>query len=419
MNNGFYREFDRERFSDTMKRQADYRSPFQRDRDGIVHSSPFRRLQGKTQVFLTGEYDFYRTRLTHSIEVGQIARSLCHFLRTSGDKLRADFFIDDDLVEAAGLAHDIGNAPFGHAGERFLHKLMAGTGGFEGNAQSLRIITENIYGYTPPKGMAPTRAFLDSILKYKTPYDPISNRDGGKFLYRDQESCLSFVHPEMQRDGADISGLKSIECQIMELADDIAYSIDDIKDGIEARFITPCRIQKWAKDHRQDLTDVDNQQLQELQVAIDNNRHESHLSRRMGALVTGCHLSRRSTFMDDQTERYRYVLERSDSAKRERQTYQSLAQDLVFSTSSLQQLEYKGGLLLTRMFESFVENYESSQPKHLLPDEWHKLLCSSRGVAALQRRTICDFLAGMTDAFAVRTYSRMFEPEYGSLTDLA
>src|SRR4051812_13600423 len=118
MQNRFYQEFDREAYNEV--RQADYRTAFQVDRDRIIHAHAFRKLQSKTQVFLSGEYDFYRTRLTHSMEVAQIGRSICHFLRTERGPMKADFFIDDDLVEAVCLAHDLGHPPVGPSGEATL-----------------------------------------------------------------------------------------------------------------------------------------------------------------------------------------------------------------------------------------------------------------------------------------------------------
>jgi len=135
MKNNFYNNFDLERLKPSL-RDNDYRTPFQIDRDRIIHSSEFRRLQGKTQVFLPGEYDFYRTRLTHSIEVAQIGRAICNYLLAKEkDLLNEEFFIDEDLVESVCLAHDLGHPPFGHAGERMLNLLMKNYGGYEGNAQ--------------------------------------------------------------------------------------------------------------------------------------------------------------------------------------------------------------------------------------------------------------------------------------------
>ncbi|HYD82568.1 MAG TPA: dNTP triphosphohydrolase, partial [Opitutus sp.] len=168
MPNRFYNAFDVETYRG--ERRADYRSAFQIDRDRIIHAQAFRKLQSKTQVFLSGEYDFYRTRLTHSMEVAQIGRSICHYLQTRGGPLKEDFFIDGDLVEGVCLAHDLGHPPFGHNGEKALNAWAADIGGFEGNAQSLRLLTRlepkvfDTDGRTV--GLNLTRASLDASVKY-------------------------------------------------------------------------------------------------------------------------------------------------------------------------------------------------------------------------------------------------------------
>src|SRR6266852_5666334 len=143
MPNRFYNAFDAE--CEGGRRKTDYRSAFQIDRDRIIHAHAFRKLQSKTQVFLSGEYDFYRTRLTHSMEVAQIGRSICQFLRTQKSVLTEDYYIDSDLVEGTCLAHDLGHPPFGHSGERTLQELMGKHGGFEGNAQTLHLLTSTLY----------------------------------------------------------------------------------------------------------------------------------------------------------------------------------------------------------------------------------------------------------------------------------
>ncbi|HTX65778.1 MAG TPA: dNTP triphosphohydrolase, partial [Opitutaceae bacterium] len=166
MQNSFYTAFDAETWGG--KRKPDYRSAFQVDRDRVIHAHAFRKLQSKTQVFLSREHDFYRTRLTHSMEVAQVGRSICQFLLSRGRPLRDDFQIDSDLVEAACLAHDLGHPPIGHAGERTLQELMRPHGGFEGNAQTLRLLTETIYqNESGVRGLQPSRALLDGVLKYK------------------------------------------------------------------------------------------------------------------------------------------------------------------------------------------------------------------------------------------------------------
>src|SRR6201996_323259 len=155
MSDHFYCAFDRDCLgNDSYPRKTDYRTIFHQDRDRIMFSPAFRRLQAKTQVFQAGEYDFYRTRLTHSLEVAHVAKSIAVWLQAAHPEVT----IDADLLEAICFAHDIGHPPFGHAGERVLQKMMEPYGGFEGNAQTLRILTRTIYSSQEGRsGMSATR----------------------------------------------------------------------------------------------------------------------------------------------------------------------------------------------------------------------------------------------------------------------
>ncbi|MEO7413238.1 MAG: dGTP triphosphohydrolase, partial [Opitutaceae bacterium] len=250
MTNRFYNAFDNETQAEV--RKADYRSAFQIDRDRIIHAHAFRKLQSKTQVFLSGEYDFYRTRLTHSMEVAQIGRSICHFLRTQGRPLSDEFYIDGDLVEGVCLAHDLGHPPFGHSGERTLQELMWKWGGFEGNAQTLHLLTETMYqNETGVRGMQATRALLDGVLKYKKLFSEFPRPPSNHFLYDPQDEVRAFVFgganiPAGLHVGEKLNVFKSVECQIMDWADDAAYSLNDIVDGVKAGFLTLERIEAWA-----------------------------------------------------------------------------------------------------------------------------------------------------------------------------
>src|SRR3954471_18921255 len=252
MQNRFYNAFDSEPLGGN--RKSDYRTPFQIDRDRIIHAHAFRKLQSKTQVFLSGEYDFYRTRLTHSMEVAQIGRSICHYLRTEGGPMRDDFYVDSELVEAFCRAPDPGHPPFGHSGERTLQELMMKWGGFEGNAQTLHLLTETIYqNEAGVRGMAPTRALLDGVLKYKKLFREFPAPPTNHFLYDPQERHRAFVFghaaiPAELHAAEKINALKSVECQIMDWADDAAYSLNDIVEGVKAGFVTLKRIEKWATD---------------------------------------------------------------------------------------------------------------------------------------------------------------------------
>ena len=187
-----------------------YRSPFQRDRDRIIHSASFRRLKHKTQVFVNTEGDHYRTRITHSIEVAQIARSIARYLN-----------LNDDLAETLSLAHDLGHTPFGHAGESALNECMAIHGGFDHNLQTLRIVMFLEHKYLKFKGLNLSIETLDGLIKHNGPYTEISklNKIVGKKNFKNR---INF------------NKNTSLEAQISAVSDDIAYNNHDIQDGIKA-----------------------------------------------------------------------------------------------------------------------------------------------------------------------------------------
>jgi dGTPase len=186
------------------EREAPYRTAFARDRDRVLHTTAFRRLEYKTQVFVNSEGDHYRTRLTHTLEVAQIGRSLARALR-----------VNEDLVEAISLAHDLGHTPFGHAGEQVLNELMADHGGFEHNRQSLRIVEKLEKRYPDFPGLNLTWEAREGIVKHQTDYD------------------------RSEAEGYDPSLLPTVEAQIVNLADEIAYNSHDLDDGLRAEVLRP------------------------------------------------------------------------------------------------------------------------------------------------------------------------------------
>lgn len=215
---------------------GDKRSEFEKDGNRIMHSTAFRRMQGKTQVFGLGVGDFFRTRLTHSLEVAQIGKGIAIFCGHA----------DTDLVEAAGLAHDIGHPPFGHTGEKVLKQKMEDSGGFEANTQNLRVLSRLEFrtALKEQEGLNLTRATLDALLKYKTPYKtPYSkvNKEKPKakwrFYYDEDDELVKWASK-----GSPSADAKSFECQIMNWADDIAYSTHDLEDGIKAGLISRAKI---------------------------------------------------------------------------------------------------------------------------------------------------------------------------------
>jgi len=421
MANRFYTAFDEATLGPA--RRTDYRTAFQVDRDRVIHSHAFRKLQSKTQVFLSGEYDFYRTRLTHSMEVAQIGRSICTWLLHRGGPLAEDFHLDGDLVEAVCLAHDLGHPPFGHSGERTLQELMQLYGGFEGNAQTLHLLTETMIATeTSVRGMQPTRALLDGVLKYKKLYCEYPPYPRHHFLYDSQEPYRDFVFdgdaaPAELRAGEALNAFKSVECQIMDWADDAAYSLNDIVDGVKAGFLTIERIESWAAG---EPIDAERQaHLDTLIGAIRADRLESVFSQKIGRFITACKLRERTGFMAGKTNRYRFELAVSPEAGREAHFFKTMANDIIFESPQLQQMEHKARKILFSLWESAWSHYveRGGRVIHLLPPRVGKLIDAEETTAG-KARQICDWLAGLTDGMIVRTYRRLNDPDFGSIRDL-
>ncbi|MGD8781207.1 MAG: dNTP triphosphohydrolase [Ignavibacteria bacterium] len=418
--NNFYNDFDIRRVKHS-HRENDYRSPFQIDRDRIIYSSEFRRLQGKTQVFLPGEYDFYRTRLTHSIEVAQIGRSICNYLFKSNDTpFNEEYYIDPDLVEASCLAHDLGHPPFGHAGEKVIHRLMKDYGGFEGNAQTLRLITEIFYkDIDKHRSMNPTRAFLDGVLKYKALYSQFEN-PFNHFLYDSQIKNLAFVFAgkslnDNVGDVKEINKFRSIECQVMDWADDTAYAVNDLVDSISGGFINIVKLTKFENEHQ--LTDEEKNYVDEIIEWIKKGNFKAKFGGQIGDFIRACKVVENDTFMNSLTNRYKYKIEIDDTIKRKAEFYKRISVELVFRSPQIHQMEFKGDHMLQSIFRLFHETYvdKLDRPKYL-PNFQDKIIRQEK-YPKIRARMICDYISGMTDSYAVRIFKRLFDPDYSYLVD--
>ena len=409
--NKFYNSFDTETYQG--RSPADHRSEFERDRDRIIYCAAFRRLQGKTQVFMSGEYDFYRTRLTHSIEVAQIGRSIVNFLNHHSQHFTSDSHLDSALVEVICLAHDIGHPPFGHGGEKVLNDLMADYGGFEGNAQTLRILTEIFYESTVGrKGMKPSRAFLDGVMKYKTLEADMAHPKK-KFLYNDQEQYLDFVSRNSSYGEAVTQ--QSIECQIMDWADDTAYSLNDLLDGYKAGFLGRRAIENWAADNHLKPGEMDS--IEELLREIHNESgFEVYIANKVGKFIESCTVEKVADHEWSQRYNYRFIPDPDHEIQSG--VFKNLAFDLIFQSPQVQQLEAKGGRIIRQLFEVMADRYLTHTIKYqLLPK---KVACQIENADSDQKkaRLLCDRIAGMTDGYAIRIYKRIFDPDFGSIVDL-
>ncbi|HEV2174696.1 MAG TPA: dNTP triphosphohydrolase, partial [Nitrospira sp.] len=237
--------------------KSPYRSEFRRDYARLIHSAAFRRLAGKTQLFPGIESDFFRNRLTHSLEVAQIAKSIATKLNYEHRKVLRTSPIDTDLVEFCALAHDLGHPPFGHNGEMALDNCMRRYGGFEGNAQTLRILARvekkvtldrTHCGITPRGkdlrfGLNLTMRSLAAVLKYDRPIPAVRSRAEyrgvRKGYYESERKLVRLIKRSVRGPGPIEDKFKTLECQIMDIADDIAYSTYDLEDAFQAGFLSP------------------------------------------------------------------------------------------------------------------------------------------------------------------------------------
>jgi dGTPase len=421
MSDDFYGAFDREYFRNAHnpERRPDYRSVFQQDLGRVMFTGAFRRLQAKTQVFQAGEYDFYRTRLTHSLDVASVAESISTWLRSNHPEVS----VDRHLVECICLAHDIGHPPFGHAGERVLNEIMVPHGGFEGNAQTLRILTRTIYSNPGGRGgMTPSRALLDGVLKYKLLHRDRANATH-HFIYDDQAEILEFCFGTSDLASkigdAKVNSFRSLECQVMDLADDISYSCFDIVDGYNARFLTPARLRTWRVRNEAELDENRLAHLEALITMMTEGKVEARMNRVIGELIKGASLVPAENFMSGQTRRHAYKLVVEPLAESRINLHKLLCRELVFGSSELQQMEFKGGRLLRQLGQTLLQNYLESTGKIpvLVPNEVHREIMDSTEPAT-RARIVCDYLSGMTDAYALRSYKRLLDPDYGSISEL-
>ncbi|RME33044.1 MAG: deoxyguanosinetriphosphate triphosphohydrolase [Thermoflexia bacterium] len=343
-----------------------YRTAFQRDRDRILHTTAFRRLEYKTQVFIIYEGDYYRTRLTHTLEVAQIGRTMARALGAN-----------EDLVEAICLAHDLGHPPFGHAGEAFLNALMADHGGFDHNRQSLRIVDFLEQRFPDFRGLNLTWEVREGIVKHETEYD-IADATG--------------FEPEKRG---------TLEAQLANPADEIAYTAHDLDDGLRSGLIAPRDLEGiawwerlkesigWKGDSFTDLI-----------------RHRL-IRRLIGLLVTDL-LTETSRRLDlwkpDSPEAVRLIPENvvafSPEVQQMNRELKTFLLERLYRHPKVIRMQKKAERVVTELFQAYV-----SEPAQLPLEVQARI-----GEDGDLYRVVCDYIAGMTDRFALQEYAKMFDP---------
>lgn len=345
--------------------EAAYRTCYQRDHDRIIHTTAFRRLEYKTQVFINYEGDYYRTRLTHTLEVTQIGRTIARALGAN-----------EDLLETICLAHDLGHPPFGHSGEVTLARLMKNHGGFDHNKQSLRIVTHLESRYPEFPGLNLSWEVLEGIVKHETEYD-IS---------------------DAEEYNADLRG--NLEAQIANVADELAYTAHDLDDGLRSGMITTQMLDSIDQWHI--IINSINWQGGNLD---DLTRHRI-IRRLIGIEVTDLIQTTSQRLREshvksvDELQRlpYNVVSYTEDQHRRNRQLKDFLYQNL-YRHFRVMRMQVKAEKVVTALFNAFQAS------PFILPKQY-QILADERGL----ERTICDYIAGMTDRYAIEEHEKLFDP---------
>lgn len=349
------------------------RTEFQRDRDRIIHSSAFRRLEYKTQVFVNHEGDLFRTRLTHSIEVAQIARSIARNLR-----------LNEDLVEAISLAHDLGHTPFGHAGQEALNACMKNHGGFEHNLQSLRVVDELEEHYGAFNGLNLMFETREGILKHCS----VSNAQklgevGHRFIENKQPT---------------------LEAQLTNLADEIAYNNHDIDDGLRSGLLTAAQLDEiglWAR-HRSEVETI--------YPGIGGRRAVNETIRRMiNTLIVDLIRASRERIQEaqlrtiDDVRNAPKLITFSEEMHKEALVLKRFLRQNLYQHYQVNRMTSKARRVVKELFDAFMQ-----EPRLLPPDYQMSASDKHDGLERAQARKVADYIAGMTDRYAMREHRRLF-----------
>lgn len=424
---------DRRGINDGASSKGDGRSAYEKDRARLVHSAGFRRLQAKTQVLGIGEGDFHRTRLTHSVEVAQIGNGIARNLEHREPSAEGvDWLPARDLIETICLAHDLGHPPFGHGGEQALNDAMLNFGGFEGNGQTLRIICK-LEDRDPEYGLNPTRRAVLGVIKYPMPYSALRalgdapQRKPPKCFHDDEIDIFDWVMKPFTKDDRDeFSKLqiqptenahgktkyKSFDTSILELADDIAYGVHDFEDGVALGLITEDDLNplseeidhKWAHRHGLPLK----KHAFHKYCKLDSSARKRMTGAWVNALITSVHVLKRDEFVHPLLA-YNAALE--EPAHEALEILKKIVIQRVIKIQTVQTLEYCGKRMVSQVFDAL-----NSDPERLMSRKF-ALKWKAQESETKKARTVCDYVAGMTDEYATKMYERLFMPREGHVFD--
>ena len=436
-----------ERYTDTLglTQPKPHRVVYQRDRARIIHSASFRRLQSKTQVLGLHESDFYRTRLTHSMEVAQIGSGLVEQLAMTGEgQPWFDWLPDLFLIEAICLAHDLGHPPFGHGGEMALNYMMRCYGGFEGNAQTLRILAR-LGEYTEAHGINLSRRATLGVLKYPVIYDDIvccfepfksamaepetqdfltlnpNHYQPPKSIYRDEQPVFEWVlAPFSETDRAKFTRIerqgeqlftrhKSFDTTLMDLADDIAYGIHDLEDALAMNLLSR---EAWEEEVMADaafkaagMWDV---VMTERLFSGRSRLRKRAISLMVGMMIEAVEVVEKPEF-DHPLLRYQARLKPAQA--RVLELLKRFVFKHVITRPEVKGLEYKGQIIVLNLFKALRGNADRLLPRNTFAR--YEAASDERA----RQRVICDYIAGMTNIYAARLYNKLFSANEGSIFD--
>ena len=412
-------------------------SHFQRDRARVIHSAWFRALQSKTQVLGLGESDFYRTRLTHSLEVAQIGTGICEHLQRNATNEQREWLAPGSLMDAACLAHDIGHSPFGHGGEVALNYMMRDHGGFEANGQTLRILAR-LGEYSENDGLDLTRrstlgiikypGFCDDLARYNSTAEskaPLNLDDWHppKGIYTDEQDVLEWtLEPFSNTDKETFktsyspgkgrhhkTRYKSFDTSIMELADDIAYGVHDLEDAVAMSLLSPGQ---WHQHFLNQLQNIEaNPVSKNTSFYTDNlfsgkNKNRKHaISKLVGWLIDEISITEQTEF---EHPLLRYQATMSPAATALLKLIKVFVMDEVILRPELQALQYRGQKVIHSIFEIYLNNGD-----RLLPTQ----VKEETRLSGKPHRVLCDYISALTDASATRIYNRFSTPSAGSIFD--